>query len=263
MVMVDNQSLEDKNEELKTALEGEKRKAQTLEDKVKGLQTALEMEKERCSKKNDELMVDDQREMKKEITQLIEQMGPKEKGKGKVEKGNVKSVNTMIATISGELEQDSPVDSSTKESKVELKEVPGKIEAPSEEPNVSSYEPKGVVEDVFSRGRVCYGWSGLMNISSDSLSYEAHIFSVARLDEEEKRRHPPVPIAPSIDGGVGKAKEEESEEVPKQEKVKRKRRRRRRGRKKKLDLTLGLKAAMEESDPGAGDILPWDLIYLT
>ncbi|GAB2273164.1 hypothetical protein Dimus_007967 [Dionaea muscipula] len=40
MVMEDNQLLENKNEELKSALEGEKGKVQTLEDKVKELQTA-------------------------------------------------------------------------------------------------------------------------------------------------------------------------------------------------------------------------------
>ncbi|GAB2278239.1 hypothetical protein Dimus_012930 [Dionaea muscipula] len=56
MVMEDNQTLENKNKELKSALEGEKGKEHTLEDKVKELQAALEREKERCSKKNDELV---------------------------------------------------------------------------------------------------------------------------------------------------------------------------------------------------------------
>ncbi|GAB2290268.1 hypothetical protein Dimus_024548 [Dionaea muscipula] len=56
MVMEENQTLENENKELKTALEEEKNKVQTLEDKVKELQMALEREKERCSKKNDELV---------------------------------------------------------------------------------------------------------------------------------------------------------------------------------------------------------------
>ncbi|GAB2292880.1 hypothetical protein Dimus_027108 [Dionaea muscipula] len=56
MVMEENQTLENKNEELKTALEGEKGKVKTLEDKVKELQTALEKEKKEKTKKQDELM---------------------------------------------------------------------------------------------------------------------------------------------------------------------------------------------------------------
>ncbi|GAB2302827.1 hypothetical protein Dimus_036822 [Dionaea muscipula] len=56
MVMEENQTLENENKELKTALEGEKNKEQTLEDKIKELQMVLEREKERQSKKNKELM---------------------------------------------------------------------------------------------------------------------------------------------------------------------------------------------------------------
>ncbi|GAB2268737.1 hypothetical protein Dimus_003685 [Dionaea muscipula] len=51
MVMEENQTLENKNEELKTSLEGEKNKVKTLEDKVKKLQTVLEKEKKEQTKK--------------------------------------------------------------------------------------------------------------------------------------------------------------------------------------------------------------------
>ncbi|GAB2295043.1 hypothetical protein Dimus_029228 [Dionaea muscipula] len=56
MVMEENQTLESKNEELKTTLEVEKNKVRTLEDKVKELQTTLEKEKEGQTKKNGELI---------------------------------------------------------------------------------------------------------------------------------------------------------------------------------------------------------------
>ncbi|GAB2275980.1 hypothetical protein Dimus_010723 [Dionaea muscipula] len=56
MVIEENQALENKNEELKTALKDEKDKAKTLEDKVKELQTTLWKGKERQSKKNDDLV---------------------------------------------------------------------------------------------------------------------------------------------------------------------------------------------------------------
>ncbi|GAB2271087.1 hypothetical protein Dimus_005936, partial [Dionaea muscipula] len=80
--------------------------------------------------------------MLKLIAQLMKQVSIKQKGKGKVEKDNVKGVNA-IATISGQSKQESPVDDSTTESKVKHKEKsPGKIEALSEEPDISNYELK-------------------------------------------------------------------------------------------------------------------------
>ncbi|GAB2301771.1 hypothetical protein Dimus_035797 [Dionaea muscipula] len=56
MVMEENHTLEKKNGELKSDLEGEKGKVQTLEDKVKELQTALKKEKEVREKKENELV---------------------------------------------------------------------------------------------------------------------------------------------------------------------------------------------------------------
>ncbi|GAB2292603.1 hypothetical protein Dimus_026840 [Dionaea muscipula] len=51
-----NEELENKYEEMKSALEGEKRRAQTLEEKVKELQAALKKEKEEKQKKDGELV---------------------------------------------------------------------------------------------------------------------------------------------------------------------------------------------------------------
>ncbi|GAB2296494.1 hypothetical protein Dimus_030608 [Dionaea muscipula] len=56
IVMEENQSLENENEELKSALEREKGKVQMLEDKVKELQTTLEKVKEENEKKENELV---------------------------------------------------------------------------------------------------------------------------------------------------------------------------------------------------------------
>ncbi|GAB2281018.1 hypothetical protein Dimus_015630 [Dionaea muscipula] len=56
MVMEENHTLEKKNGELKSDLEGEKGKVQTLEDKVKELQTTTEKEKEVREKKENELV---------------------------------------------------------------------------------------------------------------------------------------------------------------------------------------------------------------
>ncbi|GAB2290371.1 hypothetical protein Dimus_024651 [Dionaea muscipula] len=56
MVMQENQTLESKNEGLKTAFEGEKVKVKTLEDKVKELQRALEKEKKGKDKAENEVV---------------------------------------------------------------------------------------------------------------------------------------------------------------------------------------------------------------
>ncbi|GAB2270107.1 hypothetical protein Dimus_005019 [Dionaea muscipula] len=56
MVMQENQTLESKNEELQTALEGEKGKVKTLEDKVKKLQTTLEKETKGKNKAENEVV---------------------------------------------------------------------------------------------------------------------------------------------------------------------------------------------------------------